>query len=426
MAISINWSTKIIFVPKADTTLIQLLPVEIRELDLNWFRYQLKDLEDDEAGMPFLDTHRHVTETTLGGITYARVIEIINDYTVTFEDGQYAVNLTGANSNVGDVVNLNQVSVRSNNSAGLISLPDVQYSSFNGGVTLDETSIYSGIVYPTGTPRQPVNNLTDAMLIATYRGFTTIYIIGDAAIDSGGDYSDMNFVGESMTKSDLTISANANVTNCEFYDAYISGTLDGNARLKGCRIENLNYVYGVIEQCMLDAGEILLGGSNPANFLDCWSGVPGVSTPTINMGGSGQSLSLRNYNGGIRLKNKSGSESVSIDLNSGHVILDSDVTNGTIVIRGVGKLTDNSAGATVDADYLLSPGSIADGVHDEVVEGTITLRQAMRAFLSTLVGISSGGDTSNIKFRDMADTKNRINETVDLNGNRLTVSLDLT
>jgi len=48
------------------------------------------------------------------------VVEIINGYTVTFEDDSYAVNLVGANSNIADVVNLNTVSVRAANSAGLI------------------------------------------------------------------------------------------------------------------------------------------------------------------------------------------------------------------------------------------------------------------------------------------------------------------
>ena len=53
-------------------------------------------------------------------VTRGRVVEIINGYTVTFEDGQYAVNLTGANSNISDVANVNQVSIRAANSAGLV------------------------------------------------------------------------------------------------------------------------------------------------------------------------------------------------------------------------------------------------------------------------------------------------------------------
>lgn len=120
MAISIDWSTKVINVPRLDLTLIQSSPKEIREMDVDWFRLELKNLEDSDEGMPYLDTHRHNTTVVLGGLTLARVVEIINGYTVTFEDGQYAVNLVGANNNVADVANVNQVSIRPSNSAGLI------------------------------------------------------------------------------------------------------------------------------------------------------------------------------------------------------------------------------------------------------------------------------------------------------------------
>ena len=120
MAITINWDTKVINVPKEDMTLIQSTPTEIRELDVDWFRMELKDLEDNVEGQPFSDTHRHNTEVTLGGLTLARVVEILPPYTITFQDGQYAVNLTGANNNIADRTNVNQVSVRTNNSAGMI------------------------------------------------------------------------------------------------------------------------------------------------------------------------------------------------------------------------------------------------------------------------------------------------------------------
>jgi len=116
----IDWAARVIFVPKAETTLVQTLPTEVRSLDLDAFRLALKNLEDDPAGMVYPDTHRHVAPVNVGGVVLARVLEIVNDFTVTFEDGQYAVNLVGANSNVGDRVNVNQVSVRSANSAGLV------------------------------------------------------------------------------------------------------------------------------------------------------------------------------------------------------------------------------------------------------------------------------------------------------------------
>lgn len=102
-------------------TLVQSSPFEIRELDINWFRLQLKAIEADEQGIYLQKTHDHNTEVTLGTLTFARVVEVLPPYTVTFEDGNYAVDLVNANSNIADRTNLNQVQVRSSNSAGLIA-----------------------------------------------------------------------------------------------------------------------------------------------------------------------------------------------------------------------------------------------------------------------------------------------------------------
>lgn len=135
MAISINWATKVISVPQADLT---NLGGGIYEMDIDVFRLALKDLEDDEAGIPFLRTHNHNAEVTVAGTTLARVVEIINGYTVTFEDGQYAVNLVGANSNIADVANVNQVSIRTQNAAGLIVT--------SGGGSLTAAQVWQRVV----------------------------------------------------------------------------------------------------------------------------------------------------------------------------------------------------------------------------------------------------------------------------------------
>lgn len=121
MAISVNHLTLVIYVPQADLT---PLGGGLYFLDVNQFRLWLKDWEDSVDGMNMPDTHRHNTEVTLGGVTLARTVEIINGYTVEFEDGQYAINLGGANNNLADVTVVNQVSIRSNNSAGLTSQAD--------------------------------------------------------------------------------------------------------------------------------------------------------------------------------------------------------------------------------------------------------------------------------------------------------------
>lgn len=117
--ITIDWPAKIISVPQAYLTFVS---GSLYELDVNQFRLDLKDLEDDVDGMAFLDTHRHNTTVTLSGITYARTFEIINGYTVTFEyvAPGYAISCVGANHNIADVMNINGVTLIIGNSAGLV------------------------------------------------------------------------------------------------------------------------------------------------------------------------------------------------------------------------------------------------------------------------------------------------------------------
>jgi len=127
----IDWGNKIINIYKSDMVQIQATPSEIWQLDIPEFKKILGDNLDDELGMSYPNIFNHYPEVTVGGTTLAKVIEILEPYTVTFEDGQYAVNLVGANSNIGDRVNVNQVSVRSSNSAGM----QVYYSNTPANIT---------------------------------------------------------------------------------------------------------------------------------------------------------------------------------------------------------------------------------------------------------------------------------------------------
>lgn len=164
MAVSIDPATFIIFVPKADMTLIQSSPFEIRQLDLNAFRLELKALEAAESGIYLFKTHDHNTEVSLGGLTFARVIEILPPYTITFEDGQYAVDLVNANSNVSDRTNLNQVSVRSANSAGLITFDTGQTSLSGGDVEAVAAAVWDKLVADHQTDGTIGHHITKKLL----------------------------------------------------------------------------------------------------------------------------------------------------------------------------------------------------------------------------------------------------------------------
>ena len=248
-----------------------------------------------------------------------------------------------------------QIVRTSASSATTQELADIQFSSFNGGVTVKLIGGTSGTVFPTGTERQPVDNFTDAISIAVTRGFLKIFVIGDATVDSSNDFTNYSLIGQGQNLTTLTLDTDATFINTSFFDATVTGILDGDTHIEGCTITNLTFVSGVIENCLLSTGTITLGGSLTAHLINCASGVVGASTPIIDMGGSGQELALRNYNGGIQIDNKTGTDKVSIDMNSGQVILDSTVTAtvNDIIIRGIGKLTNNAVNPELVVNELL-------------------------------------------------------------------------
>jgi len=76
------------------------------------------------------------------------------------------------------------------------------------------------------------------------------------------------------------------------------------------------------------------------------------------------------------------------------------------------------------AVVALIEDAVTDQILDEPTETGMTLRQATNIMLAALAGKSSGGGTPNIKFRDQANTKDRIDSTVDADGNRTDITND--
>lgn len=365
--ISVDWSTKVISIPKADLTLIQSLPVEIRELNLNDFHLEMRGLEDDETGIPFLKTHNHAAPVDVGGVTLARVVEIINGYTVTFEDGQYAVNVKGGNSNLGDNVNVNQVSVRSFNSAGLVTSAGIEAIEYENAVWINVTSSNSGSLYPTGTLRKPVNNLIDAKIIAAVRGFDNLEIIGNITFQATDDVNGFLIHGENPVKTVITLIAGCQTDGTQVVNSSVTGVLNGDTLISDCKIYDLTYVEGCISNCLL-TGVFELAGSETTRVVDCTDGQANGIVPTVDMGGSGRDLVIARYTGDLKITNFTGSLNyISVDFLSGKLWIDSTCTAGYIYVRGVAEICDE--GSSTVYDKSLNVNRIVDKMWDEPTSG---------------------------------------------------------
>jgi hypothetical protein len=82
-------------------------------------------------------------------------------------------------------------------------------------------------------------------------------------------------------------------------------------------------------------------------------------------------------------------------------------------------------GAALFGAQRYSIGSIdPDPMFTSNVEGAVTVQEALAVILAFAAGKATGGGTASVKYRNQADTVNRLTQTVDASGNRSATALD--
>jgi hypothetical protein len=206
MALSLDPATKIITVPQADLTFVS---GALYTLDSDQFRKDVMALLASENYIWMPDAFSHNTEVTVAGVTYARTLEFINGYSITFEDtgAAYTVRIEGSNNNIFDVENgilnpTDKVTVISTNSAGL------QTVTSGSGVTQQdkddiENQIFTRVIESTFTFEQVLRLLgaiaagdivqqTDGSYVIKGLDDSTNRILGDLATNNGRDITGRN------------------------------------------------------------------------------------------------------------------------------------------------------------------------------------------------------------------------------------------
>jgi len=338
--VTVIWDKREIFVPKSYMIQVQTTPSEIWQLSIPVFKNTLGDLLDDAEGVIYPDIFKFNPTTDVGGVMLAPVVEILDPYTITFEDGQYAVNLVGANSNIADRVNVNNVSVRSSNSVGLQDLTSLQAASFDGTVTLDSVKGVPGTQFPIGTRGTPSNNMVDARTIMTNRNIDVIELLGSHTLTLGDIADDITIRGNNPVTSVLTVEPDASTRNLYVRDLLFTGYLDGGSILRDCVLTTIHYFNGYIENCSLTSHIIYINGNGI--LLNCMAGSTCTSYPVMDMT-AGEELVVRDFHGSLEVVNKTSPHVCVISLN-GELVVGPSNTNGTIVVYGDGFVTDSSTG----------------------------------------------------------------------------------
>lgn len=101
--------------------------------------------------------------------------------------------------------------------------------------------------------------------------------------------------------------------------------------------------------------------------------------------------------------------------------------NSTAVWAAVTRsLTDKAGFSLATAPPTADENAAALLDLANAIESGLTVRQAMRLIVAADAGKVSGGGTTTVTIRDIADTKDRIVATVDSDGNRTAITRDLT
>lgn len=132
--------------------------------------------------------------------------------------------------------------------------------------------------------------------------------------------------------------------------------------------------------------------------------------------------------------NPAGGKRVEVSLTAAEMtadnvsILFSDVAGAEWCDTIVGLQTVANQIDDLGALLTATPNASADALLDRVngIETGFTVRQGMRLLLAVLAGKAIGMSGTAVTFRDMADTKDRIQATVDAFGNRSAIIRDVT
>ncbi len=349
MAYSVNWLTKLITIPQSD---LLLLSPGIYQLDLGEFHKEIRRLEwEFNEGLLWEEILSYNPVVVLGGISYAPGIEVINGYTVEFQNGAYAVNLAGANSNVADVSVVNNVSIRPQNSAGLINLDALLSSAYQGQVVVDSVTGQDGTQTPIGMFKTPSKNMTHAIEIAIKQGVRRFYFNRDMALneDLTGGYE---LVGGSPF---FVVTANpaADLTGCAMRNLTLQGEMDGLNTIRECSLLACTNISGFLEKVSF---RDTISVNNDTMIMESYSNRPGSLYPLINV--LAGNLIVRDLHGSMGVGMvTSGLHSIGID-GGGRCVIENTCTGGEIHVRGNPfQVIDNSgAGCTVvietDSDQI--------------------------------------------------------------------------
>jgi len=241
------------------------------------------------------------------------------------------------------------------------TIKDIHYGD---RIFFDSVSGIAGTIYPVGTAGMPSNTIADVILMCAARNLKVIDVAGALAI--GVAMQNYTFIGHRHEDITATFGLNnQNVNKSLIRKCVVSGQQGGGLlTLEDCLIYLMTDFQGIANHCNLYGSAMSLLDGGVADLSHC-NAVHSDLTITVNAparasfkecsgnctftGQNGGTLYVRGYKGTLVIDTMTVG-TCSIYANGADITINATCTGGTINIYGNARVTDASAGATVN-DY---------------------------------------------------------------------------
>ena len=225
------------------------------------------------------------------------------------------------------------------------------YAGSDGpGIYIDSGAANTNTVVGTdGTEINPVSTFVAARTLADALGLKIYYLEGNSDITLAATHTDWEFIGLGSVMDNIINLGAQDVSRSLFRNLTVEGTQGGTGRItaRDCALQDPGAgdttLHIFAERCgFVDRIQIDTSADNV--FDQCYSLVAGTAAPVIQATGATGTIAVRHYSGGMEFETLSASHNMTWE-GIGQVIFNADCNvNANVSVRGIGSITDNTAG----------------------------------------------------------------------------------
>ena len=248
----------------------------------------------------------------------------------------------------------------------------------NGAVWIDSVNGTSGTGAGVGTITSPVDNIDDALTIATANNLSDLHIAPGSTVTPTGAVANYDLLGH-----EYTIDFNGQ----SFTGSYIEGAFIAASTVTGSGIifkecifdSNVTLPPCTMRFCYWGNATITAGSTGDFYLNDCRSRVAGSGAPSFDFNAVAVGLSIRSYSGGLKLTNMAAGDTASIEGTG--AITEVTSTGGSLALRGTFKQNSitnitvtqddvkDSIDIITDSDGVVFGAAGVDLIWDEATSG---------------------------------------------------------